>query len=225
VLQTLLGYPALQAGITMAPRGVGSFLAMPVVGFIMVKFDARKLLALGMAVAAGTLIEFSRLSLDAGYWNFFWPQIIMGISLGFLFVPLTTTTMDPIPKEVMGNATSLFNLVRNLGGSIGISAVETLQVRRTQTHINVLGVHVNRYNPQSLALMDQLRSAFVARGSDVVTATQRSYAAVWGMVERQAAMLSYNDVFRLLGIMFFAMIPFILFMKEPKGRGDRASGH
>jgi MFS transporter, DHA2 family, multidrug resistance protein len=219
VLQTLLGYPALQAGIAMAPRGFGSFVAMPVVGMIMTRFDSRKLLALGMGVCALTLIQFSRLNLNAGYWQFFWPQIFMGLSLGFVFVPLTTVTMDPISKESMGNATSLFNLVRNLGGSIGISAVDTMQVRREQTHIDILGAHVNPFNLSSQATLAQLQGYFTAIGADPVTAAHRAYLAVWDMVLRQAAMLSYNDAFRLLGGMFLLMLPMIFLMKKPKGHG------
>lgn len=219
VLQTLLGYPALQAGIAMAPRGFGSFVAMPVVGLILTRFDSRKLLALGVGVCALTLIQFSRLNLSAGYWEFFWPQIFMGLSLGFVFVPLTTVTMDPIPKESMGNATSLFNLVRNLGGSIGISAVDTMQVRREQVHIGVLGAHVNALNLGSLQTLQQLKGYFSAIGADPVTAAHRAYAAVWGMVLRQAAMLSYNEVFRILGVLFLLMLPMIFLMRKPKGHG------
>src|ERR1700693_2155185 len=146
ILQTLLGYPALRAGFAMAPRGLGSFIAMPVAGIIMSKFDPRKMLAVGMIVCGFTLFQISRLSLSAGYWDFFWPQLFMGLSLGLIFVPLTTISMAPIRKENMGNATSLFNLVRNLGGSIGISAVSTMQTRFQQRNINQLGAHVNPYS-------------------------------------------------------------------------------
>jgi MFS transporter, DHA2 family, multidrug resistance protein len=203
----------------MAPRGFGSFLAMPLVGMILNRFDSRKLLAIGVGVCALTLIQFSRLDLTAGYWQFFWPQIFMGLSLGFVFVPLTTVTMDPIPKESMGNATSLFNLVRNLGGSIGISAVETMQVRREQIHIGVLGAHVNALNLGSLRTLQELKGYFTALGGDPVAAAHRAYVAMWDMVLQQAAMLSYNDVFRLLGAMFLFMLPMIFLMRKPKGHG------
>jgi len=219
VLQTLLGYPALQAGIAMAPRGLGSFLAMPLVGLILTRFDSRKLLALGLGVCALTLVQFSRLNLDAGYWEFFWPLLIMGLSLGFIFVPLTTVTMDPIPRESMGNATSLFNLVRNLGGSVGISAVATMQVRLEQTHIGDLGAHVNALSVTSQSTMRQLKGYFTAVGGDPVAAAHRAYVAMWDMVLQQAAMLSYNDVFRLLGAMFLCMLPMIFLMRKPKGHG------
>ena len=138
-LQTLLGYPALDAGIAMAPRGLGSFLMMPVVGTVLGRFDPRKVLAVGLVGASWTLYALSRLNLQAGYWDIFWPQFIQGASLAMLFVPLTTATMDPIPKEEMGNATSMFNLMRNLGGSVGIAGATTYLFRRKQFHTNVLG--------------------------------------------------------------------------------------
>jgi DHA2 family multidrug resistance protein len=225
VLQTLLGYPALRAGIAMAPRGLGSFIAMPLVGLIMTKFDPRKLLTLGMIVCAMTLFQFSRLNLQAGYWDYFWPQFEMGLALGFLFVPLTTTSMAPIPKETMGNATSLFNLVRNLGGSIGISAVNTIQVRRAQMNVDVLGQHVNPYDAGSRQMLGALQKMFVSRGGDMVAAAHQARETLFRMVERQASMLAYNTVFRLLGALFLLMIPFIFLMRRPESKNGSVSLH
>jgi DHA2 family multidrug resistance protein len=224
-LQTLLGYPALEAGFAMAPRGVGSFIAMPVVGAIMAKFDARKLLAIGLIVASSTLVMLGSLSLDAGYWDVFWPQLIQGISLAFLFVPLTTATMDPIPRENMGNATSIFNLMRNIGGSGGIAAVTTLVARRRQTYTNTLGAHVSRYDLGTRLRLEHLRGAFLAGGADFVTAARRAYAALWGGVERQAAMLSFNSAFWLLAVLFICIVPFILLMNRPASGGGGTAAH
>src|SRR5580692_11318254 len=167
-LQTLLGYSALEAGIAMAPRGLGSFLMMPVVGTILGKFDPRKVLAVGLIGASWTLYALSRLSLQAGYWDIFWPQFIQGASLALLFVPLTTATMDPIPKEEMGNATSMFNLMRNLGGSVGIASVTTYLFRRQQFHTQLLGVNVTSLSPQTRSLSNSLQSSMMAHGSDPV---------------------------------------------------------
>jgi MFS transporter, DHA2 family, multidrug resistance protein len=225
VLQTLLGYPALRVGIAMAPRGLGSFIAMPVVGLIMAKLDPRKLLTLGMLVCAATLLQFSRLNLNAGYWDYFWPQFEMGLALGLVFVPLTTISMSPIPKETMGNATSLFNLVRNLGGSVGISAVNTVQLRRAQMNLNILGQHVNPYNPTSTQMLSALQRMFMNKGAGMVTATHQAQAVVFRMVERQASMLAYNTVFRLLGGLFLLMIPFIFLMRRPESKGGPVAMH
>ena len=178
---------------------------------------------LGVVVCTYTLIEFSYLNLNAGYWDFFWPQLFMGLSLGFLFVPLTTVTMGSIPRETMGNATSLFNLVRNLGGSIGISSVETMQFRATQNHISVLGAHVNALTPAARDMMNQMQGGYMAAGSDPVTANHQAYSSMWGMVVRQAAMMSYNDTFRVLGFLFLILIPLVFILKKPKGGGPIAA--
>src|SRR5206468_9288946 len=110
MLQTLLGYPSLQAGIAMSPRGIGSFFMMPITGLMTGRFDPRKLLSAGLLLGGGTLIWLSVLNLQAGYWDIFWPQLLQGVGMSLLFVPLTTISMDAIPREKMGNATSLFNL-------------------------------------------------------------------------------------------------------------------
>src|SRR5256884_696845 len=146
MLQTLLGYPSLQAGIAMAPRGVGSFFMMPLTGLMTGRFDARKLLTVGLIIGGVTLLWLSELNLNAGYWDIFWPQLIQGVGMSMLFVPLTTVTMDPIPRERMGNATSLFNLMRNIGGSIGIAVTGTMLSRRQQATMTLLGANVTPYS-------------------------------------------------------------------------------
>src|ERR1700721_2089495 len=225
ILQTLLGYPALRAGFAMAPRGLGSFIAMPVAGIIMAKFDPRKMLTAGLIVCGWTLFQFSRLSLSAGFWDFFWPQLIMGLSLGLIFVPLTTISMSPIRKENMGNATSLFNLVRNLGGSIGIAAVSTMQIRFQQRNINKLGAHVTPYDARERNMMKALRGMFMSGGSDIATASHQARAAMFGMVERQASMLAYNSIFLILAGLFALMLPFIFLMRRPQAKGGPMSVH
>jgi DHA2 family multidrug resistance protein len=225
ILQTLLGYPALRAGIAMAPRGLGSFIAMPIVGLIMTKFDPRKMLALGLFICALTLFQFSALNRSAGYWDFFWPQLEMGLSLGLVFVPLTTITMSNIPKETMGNATSLFNLVRNLGGSIGISAVQTMELRLQQTNTNVLGAHVNPLSASARNMMNMMEQMMVSRGGDAVAAAHQARAMIFGLVQREAAMISYNTIFKSLGILFLALLPFILLMRRPSAKSPAVAAH
>jgi DHA2 family multidrug resistance protein len=215
-LQTLLGYPALDAGVAMAPRGLGSFLMMPVVGTVLARFDPRKVLAVGLVGAAWTLYSLSRLSLNAGYWDIFWPQFIQGASLAMLFVPLTTATMDPIPKEEMGNATSMFNLMRNIGGSMGIASATTYLFRRQQLHTHLLAVDVNPYSPQTRTFLRSVESAMIVHGSDTHTAVSQSYGAIWGMVERQASMLAFVDTFLAMAVVFLLMLPLLFIMKRPK---------
>src|SRR5215470_11345403 len=173
-LQTLMGYPALTAGMAMLPRGLGSFLFMPIVGILMGKIEARKLLGTGLIIASYSIYQLSKLNLNAGYWDIFWPQLLQGTSMGLLFVPLTTVTNAPIPKEQMGNATSLFNLMRNLGASIGIASVTTIVARHSQAHSNVLAGHVTDYDPAAVALLDTFKKGMIASGADPATATQKA---------------------------------------------------
>ena len=205
-IQTLLGYPALAAGMALAPRGMGSMLGMPLVGAIMPKTDPRRFLAAGLCLGAATLYQFSTLNLNTGYWNLFWPQFIQGFGLAMLFVPLTTITMSPISRERMGNATSIFNLTRNMGGSIGIAVVETMQARFSQKHINYLGAHVTPFDTQA----NQMLSALTSRLGE-----RPALASMWGLVQAQAAMLSFIDVFRILAVMFLVLVPLLLIMKRP----------
>ena len=216
MLQTLMGYPPLQAGIAMAPRGMGSFIAMPLVGVATQKFDGRKLVAFGLILGAFTLFWLSWLDLNAGYWDLFWPQFLQGFALGLLFVPLTTITMAPIAKEQMGNATSLFNLMRNQAGGIGIAFVTTMLARRRAFHTAVLTSHVSQYATTSASFLESVKNSFIARGADTVTATQRAYAVAAGMVAREAATLSFIDLFWILALLFLAMVPLLFFMKRPE---------
>jgi DHA2 family multidrug resistance protein len=219
-LQTLLGYPALQAGIAMAPRGMGSFIAMPIIGILTARFDPRKLLAIGLIGGGYTLFLLSWLNLSAGYWDIFWPQFIQGVSLGLLFVPLTTVTMDRIAREEMGNATSIFNLMRNIGGSMGIAAVTTMLSRRTQFHVQTLGSHVTPYDPQSQLMIERLRQSLIQRGLDPVTAAKSAYAALFGMVQQQASVLSFVEAFYVLGIIFVSALPLVLLLRKPRGAAE-----
>jgi DHA2 family multidrug resistance protein len=223
MLQTLLAYPPLQAGIAMAPRGIGSFFMMPITGVMTGKFDSRKLLASGLVIGGLTLVWLSQLNLQAGYWDIFWPQLIQGVGMSLLFVPLTTVAMDPIPRERMGNATSLFNLMRNIGGSVGIAVTGTMIARNTQSTTALLGANVTPYDAAARAMFMQLRAGFMAAGADATTATSRAYAALFGMVQRQASMVSFVGIFQFLGFLFVALVPLVLLMKRPRGGGPIAA--
>ena len=225
MLQTLLGYPALEAGIAMAPRGMGAFVMMPVVGVLTAKVDVRKLLATGLMVGGVTLIWLGQLNLQAGYWDIFWPQFIQGTGMALLFVPLTTVAMAAIPPERMGNATSLFNLMRNMGGSMGIAVTATMLSRQRQAVGIVLGEHVTASDATTQAMLAQLQAAFMAAGADAATAASRAYAAIGGMIARQASIVSFVMIFRLLGMMFLVLIPLVLIMKRPRHRAAPIGAH
>src|SRR5581483_2353141 len=224
LMQEVLGYTATHAGVTNFPRGFASSIAMPFIGILTSKVDSRKLLGAGVLLSATAMFLLSRFSLEIGFWNFWWALILQGAALGLIFVPLTTVTHDPVPKERLGNATSIFNLMRNIGASIGISMVETIQIRRTQMHINYLATNVTATSGQARNMVQGLQSHFIAQGSDPADALRRAYGAVWMLVQRQAAMLAYNDTFFFLAIMFALMFPFVLLLRRAK-RGGAVMAH
>jgi DHA2 family multidrug resistance protein len=224
-LQTVLGYPAIEAGIAMAPRGLGSFIAMPLVGFLTTKVDPRKMLSAGLIGGAATLFALGSINLQVGYWDIFWPQFFQGLAMGLVFVPLTTVTMSLIPREEMGNATSLFNLMRNLGGSVGIAVIATMLSRSTQRQYNVLGVHVSGYDMNVNTVLDRLQAMFVARGMDLVSASRAAYAALSGMVSQQAVMVAFVSLFRILALVFAIVIPLVFLMRKPKSGKPAAPAH
>jgi MFS transporter, DHA2 family, multidrug resistance protein len=150
-----------------------------------------------------------------GYWDIFWPQVVQGMGLGLLFTPLATVAMDRISREGMGNAASLFNLMRNIGGGIGIAVVQTVLARSRQEHTNALVAHMTAYDPGTQQFLAGIKAAFVARGMDAVTAAQMAYGAAYGLVQRQAAMMAFVDAFRLMGVVILVILPLILLMRKP----------
>ncbi len=164
MLQTLLGYSAVEAGEAMAPRGIGSLIMMPLVGALTAKVDARKLLMTGLVIGGVTMLWLGELNLNAGYWDIFWPQFLQGAGLALLFVPLTTVSMATIAPQRMGNATSLFNLMRNIGGSVGIALTGTYLQRHRQVVSSALGENINVYDPVSRSMIAQITNGLIAAG-------------------------------------------------------------
>jgi len=226
MLQSLLGYSSLEAGKAMAPRGVGSLLMMPIVGILTSKTDPRRLLVLGLLIGGMTTLWLGSLNLNAGFWDIFWPQFLQGAGMALLFVPLTTVSMAAIQRDRMGYATSLFNLMRNIGGSVGIAITSTILQRHRQAAAARLGEHVTIYDGVTQSIFDQIRGGLMAAGADAATATQRAYAVLHGMVLREASMVSFVMLFRLLGVIFLALIPLVAIMSRPKaGEAPAAGAH
>jgi DHA2 family multidrug resistance protein len=214
-LQTLLGYPAYNAGLALSPRGIGSLATTPLAGYLTSKTNPRRLLVFGIMLGTLTMFDFSRLNLNAGYWDILWPQVFQGVSLSFLFIPLMAISMASISKEKMGNATSIFNLMRNIGGSFGIAIMTTFLARRTQVHQNHLIEKLQPSNPAAREMLLGLQSWFHQHGTDGYTASRRALGAIYLMVQRQASMLSFVEAFWVMSILFFAMMPFLLLLRNP----------
>ncbi|HEV2136662.1 MAG TPA: DHA2 family efflux MFS transporter permease subunit [Terracidiphilus sp.] len=213
-MQTLLGWTATTAGIWNSPRGVGTALCMPLVAWLLGKgWDARRMLVFGFLAAGITFFGFARMTLQSGTWDIFWLQISQGFGLGFLFVPLTTLTMSPISKAETSYATSLYNTMRNIGSSVGISFVTTLVARRSQFHHQVLAQHVAPSSDIYRHAMSQLSPYLHHQGADPVSATRQAAGLVYRILQQQAALLSYADAFYLMGLFFLANIPLVFLMR------------
>ena len=198
---------------------------MPIVGLFVSRVDPRQLIGAGLLIGGTTLLWLGQLNLNAGYWDIFWPQFVQGMSLGLIFVPLTTISMDAIPLDKMGNATSLFSLMRNVGASIGIAITSTWLVRQQQVQTTLLGSHVDIYSDTARAALDTARAGFIAGGADVTTATQRAHAAIFATVGQQAAMLSFVQIFRTLGLIFIVLIPLLLVTRRPRHQRKSSAHH
>jgi MFS transporter, DHA2 family, multidrug resistance protein len=221
-LQTLMGYPALQSGLAVSPRGVGAFVMMPLVGYLTGKIDVRKLIGLGFVVLGVSLWQFAEINLEISVWSIVWPMIFSGVGLSMIFVPLSTVTMGTLPQEQMGNASGIFNLLRNVGGSVGISAVTTLLARQAQVHQTNL---ISRLNPgdyiyggQSGGIENFMQGMFGAPN-----ALRRAQGVLYGELQRQATLLSYVNTFRLLAFLAFICIAGVIFLKRVKAKGPVAA--
>ena len=213
-MQTLLGWSATATGIWNSPRGIGIALCVPMVGHLLGKgWDARRMLVFGFLVAGLSFFGFARMTLQSGPWDFFWLQITQGVGLGCLFVPLTTLTMSRIAKAETGYATSLFNTLRNIGSSVGISFVTTLVARRSQFHHHVLAQHITPSSDLYRRAMAELAPYLHQQGADPVAAAHQAAGLIYRILQQQAALLSYADAFHLMGIFFLANIPLVFLMR------------
>ena len=161
----------------------------------------------------------SGLNLNAGYWDIFWPQVMQGGAMACMFIPLSAAAMSHVPRERMGNATSIFNLMRNIGGSVGIAMMTTLLARRQQFHQSRLIEHIRPGQPHVSAMLQQFTQFFVLKGSDPVTASRQAYGAMFGQLQQHAAMLSFVEAFKIMGLVFLVMIPLVALLKDPKKHG------
>jgi len=215
-LQTLMGYSATMAGLVIAPGGVATLLIMPFVGAYIQRHDGRKVIFVGLLLAAISMYYMRGFSLEASYWDFFWPRVILGLSLGLIFPPMTMVTLAGIPKEEMGNATGIYNLLRNIGGSVGIAISATLLARLAQFYQANLVGHINPYNPLFQLRLAELKQAAIAKGMDAVTSQKAAMDIVYRILRRQAGMMAYNYIFWVIGLAFLAIIPLLFLLKKPK---------
>ncbi|MGA3054534.1 MAG: DHA2 family efflux MFS transporter permease subunit [Candidatus Korobacteraceae bacterium] len=224
--QELLGYTAFAAGWAVSPRGIGAILAMPIIGVLTNKLDARWLIACGFVMFGISSLRFGQADLAISQWSFFWAIMLSGFGSGSIFVPLSTIAVTGLANEEIGNASGLYNLSRNIGGSIGISIVNTIVIRHQQLHQNEL---VHSITSTSVPLQNQLQSLqhyLQTQGYSAADSMRKAYALIGEIVTGQAQLWSYVDDFRYMALVCFACIPIVLLLKKASlPKGAQGIGH
>ncbi len=215
-LQTMMGYSAMQSGMSISPRGLGAMVSMVAAGLLVRYIDGRLLMAFGFTLLGYSTWLLGQINLSIGMESVIMPNVLSGLAMGFVFVPLTTMTLSRLPKQEMGNATGIYNLMRNIGGSIGIATVTTMLVRGAQAHQNYLAANAGAGNPVSGGLVRGLQAWLFSQGADMVTAHQKAVGMLYHSVQQQADLMAYMDNFRLMAFLALICAPLLLLFQRVK---------
>jgi DHA2 family multidrug resistance protein len=218
-LQTLLHYTAMQSGLTVMPRALAILCVQPIAGALYNRLGVYVLLPFGLATSAVGAFMLAHLTLESGPVHVLVPQIVQGIGFGFMFVSLSTTTLATIPRARMQNATGVYNLVRQLGGSLGTAIVVSIWNHRlVVASANLVG-YASPYNPAFAERWRALQAGFVARGSDAETAARQALAALEAVIHRQSAAVAFNYTFAVIAFLFVACLPLVVLLRHGDRRG------
>jgi DHA2 family multidrug resistance protein len=205
MLQNQMNYPVVLTGLVTAPRGIGTLVGMMVVGRLVTRFDVRIIMAAGLLLTAYSLWQMTQFSLLMNSWPVIISGVAQGLGVGLVYVPLSTVAFTTLPAALRNEGTAFFNLLRNVGSSIGISVVEFLLTQNTQRLHASLAEHVTPYNAtDSTALTSAHLSTGSLRGLEALNAT----------VTNQATMIAYIDDFWLMMVLTLATIPFLFLIKK-----------
>jgi DHA2 family multidrug resistance protein len=226
--QELLGYTAFTAGLAVAPRGMGAIVGMPVIGFLSSKVDPRLLMTFGFFTFGLTTLYFGNVTLDISPTTLLLPILITGFALSFVFVPITTAAYGTLSNEQMGNASGLFNLMRNVGGSIGISIAQTLLIRRADVHQNEILNSVPQTGANFQSAIEQTQHALTGTfGASNAGGPGGGAAAatIYQQLGRQASLWAFVDVFRWLSILCFVCVIVVWMLRRVKPGRAPAGAH
>ncbi len=215
-LQTVLGYTATLSGLVLSPGGIAMMLGMAVVGKLLAKFEARWLIIFGLIVASIGLFQMAKFNLTVDFQSAMWARTIQALGMAFLFVPINTTAFSSVPREKLGYATGLMNLFRNIGGSGGIAMVNTILARREQFHQQTLMSHLTPLDGSYQSTLQSITSAIAGQGASMVDAAGQAQGVIYGMVQKNAAMLAAADTFWTLAVVFLCLIPIVVLLKKSK---------
>jgi DHA2 family multidrug resistance protein len=209
--QNVLGFNALQTGYALLPGAIATAISMPIAGRLTSVLDPRVEIAIGLAMFAAGSWWMGDLNQYAGFWDIYWPRILQGFALGFLFVPLTTSALAEISRSAMSNATGLYTLVRQLGGSLGIAILELIEERREDFAQQMLSANVTLSNPAVSTMLNGAHDR------------AQAVSKLSGMVVQNSTVIAYDYVFRFCAIVFMISIPTVLLLAKPKKQPEGAA--
>ena len=218
-LQGLHGWTANQTGMVILPGAIASAVTMAVVGRNAPRLDARITVPIGALLFLFSMWKLSLLSIDAGAHDLFWPLIARGVGLGFIFVPLTGATMAELKTSELAQGTGMFNLTRQLGGSLGIAISATLLSRFTAQSRALLAEHVVAGEPNAVARVEGITRALIAKGMNAVLAKQQALAIIDRQLQAQASVLAFSRLYLLSGLALVSALPLMLLFRSGKARG------
>ncbi len=216
-LQQLLGYSALDSGITMMPRSIAMGVALAFAGRLYNRLGARLLVGGGLVCTAFSFLLMTRLSLDSGYWELLYPQVLQGFGLGMTFVSVSTSAMASLERSQIMAASGLYNVFRQVFGSIGVAIAATLFTSGQNSNRALLVEHTSAYNSLANDWLDRVTGVLSSRSSDLLTARAMAEQLMDNMIMRQAAMLSCNRIFALLVLLFVCSFPLLFLLRKGKG--------
>jgi len=213
-LQQLMGYSSLNAGVATSPLGLGAVISMVLVGFLVSRVDARMIVVFGFLVFAFAAYHFSQINLGISPWSIFWPQILAGSAMGFLFVPVNVLGTAPLRRDQLGSATGFMNLMRNVGGSVGIAMVSTFLARQSQVHQTVLTRNLAPGDPQLSWAVSGIQHYLHIRQCSSGSGAEGALGTVYRILQQQSSLLAFADMYLRLGaIALVATVLVILFRK------------
>jgi DHA2 family multidrug resistance protein len=207
------GYDSLQIGETMFVTGLFMFVSAPIAGRLVAVMDLRVMLAIGLAMFGAGLWWMAHLTVDSAFWALFGPQALRGGAMMFIMLPVNQIALGRLPPSQVKNASGLYNLMRNLGGAVGLAVINTLATMRLAIHTQHIDESVNWARPGAMNTVDHLTHAMAAgKGEGAHMAAMHRIAQ---MIEQQALTLTYNDILLLMAFAFFAALPATLLLAKP----------
>jgi len=209
-LQSIMEYTSFYAGLVLGPGGLATMAAMPFAGKLVNKVNPKRLLTVGIIICALSTYMMSKFNLTTDFWTFVWPRAILGLGMGMTFIPLTTMTLSHIPREHMTEASSLYNLLRNLGGSVGIAFTTTVLSRRAQFHQTRLVEHLSPLDPAYTIYREKLAMFLGAKGLPAAGADGLMYREL----VRQSTTLAFTDAFLTICALIICVLPLLFLMQQ-----------